>query len=136
MPLLAEWGNILGLSETLLATPFGHLSQGQQKLAVIARALVGAPPLLIFDEAGQGLDSAHRTLVLSLLSRIVQTASSWMSLLYITHHDDEALPDVTTHVLELDKGQVAFAGRRAGHAVWHAARVQEEEARGRGGGGE
>lgn len=49
---LREWGELLQLS-SLYDRPFGELSQGQQKLAIIARALVGAPQLLIMDEACQ-----------------------------------------------------------------------------------
>ena len=89
-------------------TPGFELSQGQQKLAVIANALIGAPPLLIFDEACQGMDSQHRRVVLSLLESIAPAASSWLTVLYVSHHDDDALAKVTTHVLELEKGRVAF----------------------------
>lgn len=50
---LRQWGELLRLSEATLARPFGELSQGQQKLAIIARALIGAPELVIMDEACQ-----------------------------------------------------------------------------------
>jgi molybdate transport system ATP-binding protein len=129
LPLLEEWGQILGLS-SLYSKPFGELSQGQQKLAVIARALIGAPPLLIFDEACQGLDSQHRRLVLSLLESIAQAASSWLTVLYVSHHEDEALAKVTTHVLELEKGRVAFVGSDNEWEKVEEGRRKEREARG------
>lgn len=50
---LRQWGELLRLSEATFARPFGELSQGQQKLAIIARALIGAPELVIMDEACQ-----------------------------------------------------------------------------------
>lgn len=115
-PLLQEWAALLELSGEDLAKPFGRLSQGQQKLALVARALIGAPQLLIVDEVCQGLDSRHRALVLSLLDTIGRTAGGWLAMLYITHHPDEALPAVT-HVLELEKGRVAFQGTAADYAV-------------------
>ena len=112
-PLLAEWAALLDLGgPAALGKPFGKLSQGQQKLALIARALIGAPPLVVVDEVCQGLDSRHRALVLSLLDTIGRTAGGWLSMLYVTHHADEALPAVT-HVLELEKGRVVFKGTAA-----------------------
>ncbi|KAM3575943.1 hypothetical protein VYU27_002128 [Nannochloropsis oceanica] len=39
LPLLGEWGTLLPLS-SLYSMPFGKLSQGQEKLAVIARAMI------------------------------------------------------------------------------------------------
>lgn len=116
-PLLGEWAGLLDLGPAELAKPFGRLSQGQQKLALVARALIGAPSLLIVDEVCQGLDSRHRALVLSLLDTIGRTAGGgWLSMLYVTHHEDEALPCVT-HVLELEKGRAAFKGTAAEYAA-------------------
>lgn len=134
LPLLKEWGDILGIS-SLYSTPFGRLSQGQQKLVVIARALIGAPPLLIFDEACQGLDSQHRALIMSLLTTIAKSASSWLTLLYISHHEDEALPEVTSHVLELERGRVSFAGTSEQWNELTLKRRKEHEAGGRKKGG-
>lgn len=115
--VLDEWAALLGMSRTDLGKPFGRLSQGQQKLALIARALIGAPPLVIMDEVCQGLDSKNRARVLSLLDAIGRTAGGgWLSLLFVTHHEDEALP-AFTHVLELDKGRVAFQGTANDYAA-------------------
>ena len=97
---------------------------------MIARALIGAPPLLIFDEACQGLDSQHRTLVLALLENIAKAASSWLTVLYVSHHEDEALDKVTTHVLELEKGRVAFVGSGDAWKKVEEGRRKEREARG------
>jgi ABC-type molybdenum transport system ATPase subunit/photorepair protein PhrA len=112
---LHEWAALLDLRPADLAKPFGRLSQGQQKLALVARALIGAPPLLIMDEVCQGLDSRHRALVLSLLDAIGRAAGGWLSMLYITHHADESLSAIT-HVLELEKGRVTFQGTAAAYA--------------------
>lgn len=131
-PMLEEWAALLGLAPTDLGKPFGRLSQGQQKLALIARTLIGAPPLVIMDEVCQGLDAKRRELVLSLLDAIGRTAGGgWLSMLYISHHADEALPAVT-HVLELEKGRVAFQGTAEDYAS--AGRVSNNEG-GAGGGG-
>lgn len=138
-PLLDEWAPLLDLRAEDLAKPFGRLSQGQQKLALIARALVGAPSLLIMDEVCQGLDASHRARVLSLLDAIGRAAGGWLSMLYITHHADEALPCVT-HVIELEKGRVAYQGTSleyeaaAAAAAEAAARKTKEDGKGAGGG--
>jgi len=51
---LQEWGELLHIAHLLFKDrQFGQLSQGQQKLGIIARALIGAPPLIIMDEACQ-----------------------------------------------------------------------------------
>lgn len=66
----------------------------------------------------QGLDSEHRSLVLSLLDRLVHRCSGWMSLLFISHHDDETL-DGVSHVLDLKRGRVVFQGRREEYEARH-----------------
>jgi ABC-type molybdenum transport system ATPase subunit/photorepair protein PhrA len=132
---LVEWAELLRLGH-LLDKPFAELSQGQQKLAIIARALLGAPPLIIMDECcqvshvlisssatvrwpknrssrqppPQGLDAEHRALVLEVLDRVAR-AASWASLIQVTHHDDEVLP-ACDHVLEIVKGRVTYCGAR------------------------
>ena len=127
-PMLEEWTAILGLGPACLQRPFGTLSQGQQKLALILRALVGAPPLVIMDEVCQGLDSAHRARVLTLLDTIARTAAAggggWLTLVHITHHPDEALDAVTTHVLELERGKVRFVGAKPAYDADVARREQ------------
>lgn len=60
----------VGLPADVAARPFGTLSQGEQKLALLARALALRPRLLILDEWGQGLDAAKRARVLSLLDAL------------------------------------------------------------------
>lgn len=83
--------------------PFGAMSVGQQRLALLARALVKTPRLLILDEPCQGLDVAHRTHLLHVLDHLCQTTA--VNLLYVTHHRDE-FPQAITHVLTLAQGGV------------------------------
>jgi len=87
---VASW---LGLDETFLLKPFSHLSQGQQKLVLIAAALACRPQMLVLDEPCQGLDVINRRLVLGLVERFCQATDS--CLIYITHHSEEVIPSVT-----------------------------------------
>src|SRR5699024_2805 len=59
LALAEQWLSLLGMSEQA-NTPFNQLSYGQQRLLLIARAMVKHPPLLILDEPLQGLDSFNR----------------------------------------------------------------------------
>lgn len=83
-----SWLSILGF-EAKEDTLFTHLSFGEQKLVLIARAMVKSPELLILDEPCQGLDPVNRKKVLQLIETIGQIPETTM--IYVTHHIDEAL---------------------------------------------
>jgi molybdate transport system ATP-binding protein len=93
----------------LLSRPFSQLSQGEQKLTLIASALASRPTLCVLDEPCQGLDQIHRRRVLALVERIMQATD--MNLVYITHHMEEVPPSVT-HVLHLREGRDVYNGNR------------------------
>ncbi len=61
--LVDRWLAILGMNARTADAPFHSLSWGQQRLALIVRALVKHPTLLILDEPLQGLDPLNRQLV-------------------------------------------------------------------------
>ncbi|MBI5301531.1 MAG: ATP-binding cassette domain-containing protein [Chloroflexi bacterium] len=84
------------------ATVFEQLSEGEQRLALLARALVKSPTLLVLDEPCQGLDASNRDRILQALDGIRRKDTS---MIYVTHRADE-LPQSITHVLRLDQGQV------------------------------
>jgi len=93
-----EWLSVVGMSgqEKQL---FRSLSYGQQRLLLIARALVKQPPILILDEPCQGLDPLNRALVLNVIDRIASTGLT--QILYITHEHEDHL-DCVTHELVHD----------------------------------
>lgn len=86
---------------------FGELSFAEQRLVLIARALVRAPELLVFDEPCHGLDARSRVHVIEAVDRAVQTHGT--SVLYVTHQADE-LPTCITHMIELREGHVVRSG--------------------------
>jgi len=104
-----EWLD-LPTSEDFLKKPFAQLSQGEQKLVLIASALASRPSLLVLDEPCQGLDQVNRKRVLELVELFCQATTTTFdstahqcSLIYITHHPEEVMPCVN-HVLHLAKG--------------------------------
>ncbi len=91
------WLQRFGLSEKA-ATPFADLSESEQRLALLARALVKNPTLLVLDEPCQGLDEKHRTRVLEAIDWVAKQHNTAM--IYVTHRVEE-LPSSITHVLRL-----------------------------------
>jgi iron complex transport system ATP-binding protein len=89
---------------------FNQLSQGQRRLAVIARALTMRPDLLLLDEPASGLDPVARERFLESIQILLHPDSQPL-VIYITHHLDEILPGFT-HVLLLREGRVVAAGPR------------------------
>ncbi|MCP5325395.1 MAG: molybdate ABC transporter ATP-binding protein ModF [Oceanospirillaceae bacterium] len=70
--------------------PLQSLSYGEQRLVLIARAMIKQPALLVLDEPCQGLDEINRQLVLAFIERLAQQGES--TLLYVTHHAGDLLP--------------------------------------------
>ena len=67
----------------LLTARAGQLSVGQQQRVAVARALIGAPPLVIADEPTSALDADSQDRFLELLFGQVQASSS--ALLMVSH---------------------------------------------------
>jgi molybdate transport system ATP-binding protein len=68
---------------------FTRLSYGQQRLILIARAMIKSPPLLILDEPCQGLDRTNRNRVLELVDLVGKNTTT--QILYVTHSADDHL---------------------------------------------
>jgi molybdate transport system ATP-binding protein len=120
----SHWLERLGLSG-LSQAPFGALSEGQQRLVLVARAAVKRPALLVLDEPCQGLDAERRDLVLDAVDGIGRSLDS--SIIYVTH-DPRALPGIITHALRLDRGQVTARRPVNGRGVWEWAEPAQRAA--------
>lgn len=84
-----HWLAWLGLQDRA-GTPFRKLPFAEQRLVLIARALIKRPRLLIFDEATHGLDDVHRHALLDLLEKIADQRLS--TILFVSHRKDEQRP--------------------------------------------
>ncbi len=104
--LLQEWITYFDLS-AVGNQPLSALSAGQQRWALLARALIKNPPLLILDEPCQGLDIAHVQQFIQLIDHIC--AQSNTTLIYVSHYDNE-IPHCITQKTAL------FQGRQITHA--------------------
>lgn len=84
------------------------LSQGERGRALIARALVCRPRLLLLDEPSTGLDVAAREQLLATIDALVHSHPELSSIL-VTHHLEE-LPSTTSHALLVSDGHIVAAG--------------------------
>ena len=81
----------------MLAGSASALSVGQQQRVAAARALIGAPELLVVDEPTSALDEQHQERFLNLL--FDQLANSGSSLLMVSH--DRRIGSMFDEVIEL-----------------------------------
>ena len=95
--LAQQWLDILGMDNRVADAPFHSLSWGQQRLALIVRALVKHPTLLILDEPLQGLDPLNRQLIRRFVDVLISEGET--QLLFVSHHAEDA-PVCITHRLE------------------------------------
>lgn len=113
-----DWLRRFGLASHAESS-FGELSLGDQRLVLLARAVVKKPKLLVLDEPCQGLDSTHRLSVLATVDKVIRQTRA--GLIFVTHHAQE-MPACITHVLKLKSGRIQngrkkrVAGRR-GHGT-------------------
>jgi len=94
--------------EPIASQRFADCSHGERTRALIARALVPRPELLLLDEPGTGLDLGGRETLLAALSTLAGEEPE-LATVITTHHLEE-LPRETTHALLLRDGCVVAAG--------------------------
>jgi iron complex transport system ATP-binding protein len=84
------------------------LSTGEARRVLIARALVHRPKALLLDEPCAGLDPVSRA---GFLSRLRDLARGDTTILMVTHHVEEILPEIETVVL-LRSGRLLAKGAK------------------------
>lgn len=77
-----------------------RVSYGQMRLALIARAMVNDPELLLLDEPCTGLDGDVRGQVLAVIERLARTGTQ----IVMAVHDAEDIVPAVQRVLRLEKG--------------------------------
>lgn len=94
--------------EARLEARWSVLSQGERGRALIARALIGEPALLLLDEPATGLDVAAREHLLDVIDELRENHPD-MASVTVTHHLED-LPSSTTHAMLLRDGRVFAQG--------------------------
>ena len=83
------WMRMFGI-EHLADRSFLKLSSGEQRLVLLARAMVKDPELLILDEPLHGLDERNRQHVKQVIEAFCQRRNK--TLVMVTHYEDELPP--------------------------------------------
>ena len=89
------------------------LSGGQQRRVLIARALASDPQVLVMDEPTAGVDDANQAILAGVLADL---AAQGRTLLIVTHEMD-ALAEVVTRIVCLDRGHLDFDGSPSAYAA-------------------
>ena len=98
----------LGIAH-LADRPVTHMSSGEAKRTLIARALVHEPETLLFDEPSNALDITAQLQLRETLSKL---AKSGLGILLVTHHVSEIIPEIERVVL-LREGRILADGPKA-----------------------
>ena len=101
MSVCEWWMEIFGIA-ALKDSPFLQLSSGEQRLALLARAFVKDPELLILDEPLHGLDTYNRRRVKKIIEAFCHRRDKTM--IMVTHYENE-LPQTITNRLFLKRNR-------------------------------
>jgi iron complex transport system ATP-binding protein len=93
----------------LAKRPLNEMSSGEARRVLIARALVTRPRALVLDEPTSNLDVVARH---SFLERVRQIARDGTTLILITHHVEEVMPEIE-RVIFIKGGRIAGAGPKS-----------------------
>ena len=108
----------LGVSH-LARRRLDQMSSGQARRVMLARALVPSPRALVLDEPTTGLDLVARH---DFMERVRQIAREGTTVVLVTHHIEEIIPEIQRVILLRD-GRLAADGPK--RAVLTAERLTE-----------
>src|SRR6266508_5163887 len=106
---LGEIFSLFSALEYLMDREAENLSGGEMQMVAIARALLGGPGLVLFDEPSQGLAPK---IVMDLLSTIERLKGEGIGVLIVEQNAELALA-VADRIYVLDLGRIVHAGNAA-----------------------
>ncbi len=92
-----QWMAIMGLS-LIREKYLSEVSASQQRMCLLARALVKNPYLLMLDEPCLGFDQSQQQTFKNLIDTMAKISD--LAIIYVTHYQ-ETLPDCITKTLQL-----------------------------------
>ena len=95
IPACRFWMDVFGISG-LEDRMFTQISSGEQRLALLARAFVKDPDLLILDEPFHGLDSGNAARVKHIIEAFCSRPGK--TLIMVSHFEDEFPSSITNHL--------------------------------------
>jgi len=96
-----KWIDILGPS--YLNKSFQKLSIGQQRMVLVARAIVKHPPLLILDEPTIELDDNNSRIFIEMIN--ILASEKKIAIIYVSHRDEPDLrPDKVFELIPTPNG--------------------------------
>lgn len=107
---VAESLDLVGLGD-LAKAQVAHLSGGQQRRVLIARALAAQPEMLVMDEPTAGVDAASQGALVEVLVRL---ADAGVTQLIVTH-EVAVLAPLLTRVVSMEAGLIEFDGTPAAY---------------------
>ncbi|MCB1122627.1 MAG: ATP-binding cassette domain-containing protein [Verrucomicrobiae bacterium] len=87
-----------------------EISGGMQKRVALARALITAPEIILFDEPTTGLDPERKFSVFAMIERY---RKQFGFTVIMVSHDVPEVFEITDQVAWLDQGKIAFWGEPA-----------------------
>jgi branched-chain amino acid transport system ATP-binding protein len=93
----------------LAERPAAALPLGQQRLLELARAVAGAPRLLMLDEAASGLSPAERAELAGHIRRLRERGTT----ILLVEHNMRFVNELAEHLVVLNYGSVIFDGALA-----------------------
>jgi len=96
-----QWMDVCGIS-LLKNKRLFELSTGEQRMLLLARALVKDPPLLILDEPCQGLDPDRKHRLLELINRVCTITKK--TLVFVSHYEKD-VPECVDKYIRIEKGR-------------------------------
>lgn len=104
--LASEWLNVLDL-KAHKDTLFSDLTIGNQRLVMVARAMIKQPLLLILDEPTENLDDQSAALFVQLIHKIANETST--SIIYVSHREEKGLePSFIYELTKTNNGTVGM----------------------------
>jgi len=105
--LIQEVAEVMGLERQLSLKPL-FLSGGQRQRAVIARAVLRKPEILLLDEPLAGLDAVTRRHILAYFRKINREYGT--TFVYVTHVQEEAML-LGSEIVLLENGRIRQQAR-------------------------